>query len=164
MREEEPTPKNRHPDPEANQPADRVTDAETSGAGAGDSAGADAGESQTGSNDANASDQQNPDTMRVFEEDVVEALKHVYDPEIPINVYELGLIYSVYVSDNNDVDVEMTLTTPNCPEAENIPPKARGMIKKMVPGVNQVTINLVWEPPWTMEMMSEDAKLALGLF
>jgi FeS assembly SUF system protein len=103
-------------------------------------------------------------TMRVFEEDVVEALKHVYDPEIPINVYELGLIYSVYVSDNNDVHVEMTLTTPNCPEAENIPPKARGMIKKMVPGVNSVEINLVWDPPWTMEMMSEDAKLALGLF
>ena len=104
------------------------------------------------------------DTMRVFEEDVMEALRNVYDPEIPINVYELGLIYNVEVSEANDVKVEMTLTTPNCPEAQNIPPKAKGMIKKMVPGVNEVNVELVWEPPWTMEMMSEDAKLALGLF
>jgi FeS assembly SUF system protein len=144
MREEEPT--NQQHEAEAGQPE----------------------KPDASSNDAQPSnapqDGDQPETLRVFEEDVVEALKNVYDPEIPINVYELGLIYSVYVSDNNDVQVEMTLTTPNCPEAENIPPKARGMIKKMVPGVNEVTINLVWEPAWTMEMMSEDAKLALGLY
>jgi len=155
MREEEPT--NEHGESES--PADATPQAEAEST---EPFSAEPASGAASSGDASGGSQ--PETMRVFEEDVVEALKNVYDPEIPINVYELGLIYSVYVSDNNDVQVEMTLTTPNCPEAENIPPKARGMIKKMVPGVNNVEINLVWEPPWTMEMMSEDAKLALGLY
>jgi FeS assembly SUF system protein len=151
MREEQPTPKDEHPKPEpsAAQPDPEQTDQDT---GAGPAEQPAAGETEQSN------------TLRVYEEDVVEALKNVYDPEIPINVYELGLIYGVSVDESNNVYVEMTLTTPNCPEAENIPPKARGMIKKMVPGVSNVEINLVWEPAWTMEMMSEDAKLALGLF
>lgn len=110
----------------------------------------------TESNSADAS-------LRVFEADVVEALRHVHDPEIPVNVYDLGLIYAVSVSEANHVHVEMTLTTPSCPEAEQIPPRAKGTIQKMVPGVTSVEVNLVWEPPWTMDMMSEDAKLALGM-
>jgi FeS assembly SUF system protein len=147
MREEEPLNENQ-------QPAQSAGD-QTSPAG-------DAEQNETSPQDQAGGDK--PGTLRVFEEDVVEALKHVYDPEIPINVYELGLIYNVYVNDNNDVKVEMTLTTPNCPEAQNIPPKTKGMIKKMVPGVNEVNVELVWEPAWTTDMMSEDAKLALGLF
>jgi len=144
MREEEPTPQS------SSNPPDAEASAEPQAQAGPDSTGAEAGEQG--------------ETMRVFEEDVMEALRNVYDPEIPINVYELGLIYNVEVSDTNDVNVEMTLTTPNCPEAQNIPPKAKGMIKKMVPGVSEVTVELVWDPPWTTEMMSEDAKLALGLF
>jgi FeS assembly SUF system protein len=163
MREEEPTPQSSHraPDQAEDVPAGEKSQAESEGQPQSEAPASETGDSSQPASEANA---EQGGTLRVFEEDVVEALKHVYDPEIPINVYELGLIYGVSVDDQNNVHVEMTLTTPNCPEAENIPPKARGMIKKMVPGVNQVEINLVWEPAWTMEMMSEDAKLALGLF
>lgn len=102
--------------------------------------------------------------VRVFNEDIIEALRHVHDPEIPVNIYDLGLIYDLDISDDNDVRVTMTLTTPNCPEAQNIPRHIQEAIHQHVPGVGKVTIDLVWQPRWTREMMSEDAKLALDMF
>jgi len=99
----------------------------------------------------------------IFEADVVEALKTVHDPEIPVNVYDLGLIYTVDI-DGNDVDIKMTLTTPNCPEAQNIPASVQKAVKKYVPGVETVGVELVWEPKWTKDRMSEDAQLALDFF
>ena len=93
---------------------------------------------------------------------IVEALKTVFDPEIPVNIYELGLIYDVSVADGGKASIRMTLTTPMCPAAEELPPevetKARG-----VPGVTSVELELVWEPPWAPEMMSEAARLDLGM-
>ena len=102
--------------------------------------------------------------MKVFQEDVIEALRTVHDPEIPINVYDLGLIYDVDVDEGNAVSVRMTLTTPNCPEAQSIPRRAEEAIRQHVPGVGEVKVEIVWEPRWTREMMSEDAQLALGMF
>jgi FeS assembly SUF system protein len=99
----------------------------------------------------------------IFEQDVVEALKTVRDPEIPVNIHDLGLIYGVRI-EQDVVHVTMTLTTPNCPEAEMLPVKVREAVKHYVPGVAKVKVSLVWEPRWTREMMSEDAKLALGMF
>ncbi len=99
---------------------------------------------------------------RVFKEDVEEALRTVHDPEIPINIYDLGLIYGIKATDAGRVKVVMTLTTPNCPEAEAIPRKVQEAIRQHVPGVTDVEVELVWEPRWTRERMSEDAQLALG--
>jgi FeS assembly SUF system protein len=93
---------------------------------------------------------------------IVDELKTVFDPEIPVNIYELGLIYRVSVNEGGAAHIKMTLTTPMCPAAEELPPevesKARG-----VDGVTGVTLDLVWDPPWTVEMMSEAAKLELGM-
>jgi FeS assembly SUF system protein len=102
-------------------------------------------------------------SVTVFEADVVEALRTVYDPEIPINIYDLGLIYELRITPDQDVLVQMTLTTPNCPEAERMPVKVREAIQAGVPGVRRVVVSVVWDPPWTREMMSEDARMALGL-
>lgn len=99
----------------------------------------------------------------IFEADVVEALKTVHDPEIPVNIYDLGLIYTINIKDNT-VDIKMTLTTPNCPEAQNIPASVQNAVKQYVPGVEQVGVELVWEPKWTKDRMSEDAQLALDFF
>ncbi len=93
---------------------------------------------------------------------VVEALKSVYDPEIPVNIYELGLIYSVNINDTGKVDIEMTLTSPACPVAGSLPPEVEGRIKS-IPGVTDCTVKVVWEPTWGMHMMSEEAKLQLNL-
>ena len=94
-------------------------------------------------------------------EKIIEALRTVYDPEIPVNIYELGLIYDVSVGDDGSASIQMTLTTPMCPAAEQLPPevetKARG-----VEGVSQVQLDLVWDPPWNPDMMSEAARLELG--
>ena len=93
---------------------------------------------------------------------VVDALRTVYDPEIPVDIYELGLIYEIEADEAGLVKIVMTLTSPMCPVAETLPPeveaKARG-----VGGVKDVTLDLVWEPPWSPEMMSEAAKLELGM-
>ena len=101
----------------------------------------------------------NPDAIR---EHVIEQLKTVFDPEIPVNIYELGLIYKVDVAADGATQVTMTLTTPMCPAAEELPPevetKARG-----VPGVTSVQLDLVWDPPWSPDMMSDAAKLDLGM-
>ena len=93
---------------------------------------------------------------------VVEEIKKIYDPEIPVNIYELGLIYKVEVDDKNKVNVDMTLTSPNCPVAESLPKEVKENIMK-VEGVSEVSLSLVWEPPWDKDKMSEAAKLELNL-
>ena len=96
-----------------------------------------------------------------IEEKIVAMLKTVYDPEIPVNVYDLGLIYKIDVSDNGDVALDMTLTAPNCPAADFIMEDIRQKVES-VEGVTSATINLVFEPEWDKDMMSEEAKLELG--
>ena len=93
---------------------------------------------------------------------VIEAVKKIYDPEIPVNIYELGLIYKIDVDEKNKVNVDMTLTSPNCPVAESLPKEVKENIMK-VEGVSDVNLNLVWEPPWDKNKMSEAAKLELNL-
>ena len=93
---------------------------------------------------------------------VIEEVKKIYDPEIPVNIYELGLIYKIEVDEKNKVNVDMTLTSPNCPVAESLPKEVKENIMK-VEGVSDVNLNLVWEPPWDKDRMSEAAKLELNL-
>jgi FeS assembly SUF system protein len=95
-------------------------------------------------------------------EKIVDALKTCYDPEIPVNIYELGLIYKVDVEDDNRVLVDMTLTSPNCPVAESLPIEVQDKVKG-VEGVAGCEVNLVWDPPWHPSMMSEEAQLELGM-
>ena len=93
---------------------------------------------------------------------IVDALQTVYDPEIPVSIYELGLIYNIEIKDNFDVNITMTLTTPNCPEAQSIPEKVADTVL-LVNGVKDVKVQITWEPPWSQEKMTEAAKLELGL-
>ena len=93
---------------------------------------------------------------------VIEKIKKIYDPEIPVNIYELGLIYKIEVDDKNKVNVDMTLTSPNCPVAESLPKDVKNIIMT-IEGVSDVNLNLVWEPPWNKDKMSEAAKLELNL-
>ena len=93
---------------------------------------------------------------------VIEVIKKIFDPEIPVNIYELGLIYKIEVDEKNKVNIDMTLTSPNCPVAESLPNEVKENIKK-VEGVSDVNLNLVWEPPWDKDKMSEAAKLELNL-
>jgi FeS assembly SUF system protein len=95
-------------------------------------------------------------------EAVVEALKEIYDPEIPVNIYDLGLVYGVEVSPEAGVVVTMTLTTPHCPVAESMPGEVELRVGA-VPGVRDAEVNLVWDPPWDMEKMTDEAKLELGM-
>ncbi|MES9861664.1 MAG: SUF system Fe-S cluster assembly protein [Candidatus Thiodiazotropha sp. LLP2] len=95
-------------------------------------------------------------------DDLIDALRTVYDPEIPINIYDLGLIYRLDIDDQGSVEVEMTLTAPACPVAGTLP-KEVGRVIDAVPGVRDATIRLVWQPPWSKERMSEEALLQLGL-
>ena len=88
-------------------------------------------------------------------------LCQIYDPEIPVNIYELGLIYDVQISGDNDVKISMTFTAPNCPVAESLPVEIKEKVEK-INGVNKATIDVTWEPPWDKSMMSEEAKLELG--
>ena len=92
---------------------------------------------------------------------VVKVLKTVYDPEIPVDIYELGLIYDVFLNESNDVKVLMTLTTPNCPVADSLPEEVKNKIKE-IPQVNEVEIEMTFDPPWSKDLMSEEAKLELG--
>jgi len=94
--------------------------------------------------------------------DIIGAMKTVYDPEIPVDIYELGLIYGVDISDDGVVSITMTLTTPMCPAAEILPPEVEAKTR-MVEGVTDVDLELVWDPPWSMDMMSEAARLELNL-
>ena len=95
-------------------------------------------------------------------EQIIEEIKKIYDPELPVNIYELGLIYDVTVENENSAKIKMTLTTPNCPVAESLPIQVKDSVKE-VEGVNEVELDLVWEPPWDQTMMSEAAKLELNL-
>ena len=96
-----------------------------------------------------------------LENKVVEVLKSVYDPEIPVDIYELGLIYDVIILEDNNVDVIMTLTSPSCPVAESLPAEVEQKIMGL-DEINKAEVKIVWDPPWDKEMMSEAAKLELG--
>jgi len=103
-----------------------------------------------------------PITAFPLEVQVIEAIQTCYDPEIPVNIYELGLIYDLRVSAEGDVEIKMTLTSPHCPVAGSLPGEVQEKVRT-VPGVKDVKLELVWDPPWEMSKMSEAAKLALGL-
>jgi len=103
----------------------------------------------------------NEESAHPLTEKVVEALKTVYDPEIPVNIYDLGLIYGITISDEGVVDLDMTLTAPGCPVAEHFPTWVEDAVKT-VDGVTDAHVELVWDPPWNPERMSEEAKLELG--
>ncbi|MCT4557989.1 MAG: SUF system Fe-S cluster assembly protein [Pelagimonas sp.] len=100
-------------------------------------------------------------TDHALYDSVVEACRTVFDPEIPVNIYDLGLIYTVDINDQNEVRVIMTLTAPGCPVAGDMPGWVAEAIEPL-PGVKQVDVELVWEPPWGMDMMSDEARLELG--
>jgi FeS assembly SUF system protein len=104
-----------------------------------------------------------PEELEAFGSELIAALKSVYDPEIPVDIYELGLIYKVDVADNKDVTIDMTLTAPGCPVAGEMPNMVRDALLT-VPGVGEVTVNMTFDPPWTPERMSEEAKLELNMF
>ena len=107
-------------------------------------------------------DQQTSITDMVLEQQIVDALRNVYDPEIPVNIYDLGLIYSINISDTQSVYIEMTLTTPGCPVAQTFPGTVECAVR-CVDGIEDVHVELVWDPPWTKDRMTEDALLSLGL-
>ena len=94
--------------------------------------------------------------------EIITALQGVYDPEIPVSIYDLGLIYDIIIKKNGDVRIIMTLTTPHCPEAQSIPEKVADVVS-VLKGVNEVKVEITWEPPWTQEKMTDEAKLELGL-
>ena len=101
--------------------------------------------------------------MQNIKEKIIEEIKKIYDPEIPVNIYELGLIYKLEVDEKNKVNIDMTLTSPNCPVAESLPNQVKETIMKIT-GVSDVDLKLVWEPPWTKDRMSEAAKLELNIW
>jgi len=118
--------------------------------------------SSAGTHEAWSPDGPIPST-RVSEVAVLDAVKTVYDPEIPVDIYELGLVYAVEIADDGAVKIDMTLTTPSCPSAQELP----GMVEdavRTVPNVSSVKVEIVWDPPWDPSRMSEDAKLALNMY
>lgn len=98
-----------------------------------------------------------------LQDQVIDAIRTVYDPEIPVNIVELGLIYECDISEDGKAKIEMTVTAPNCPAANELPLQVE-MAARGVPGITDVTVELVWTPPWTPDRMSEDAKLQLNMF
>lgn len=98
----------------------------------------------------------------ILQDRIIQVLKTIHDPEIPVDIYELGLIYNIDIDDNNDVLIVMTLTAPNCPVADNLPLEVEEAVKR-TEGVNNVQIQLTFEPAWSPEKISDEAKLALGL-
>jgi FeS assembly SUF system protein len=104
-----------------------------------------------------------PEKSKELKSGIVEALSAVFDPEMPVNIYDLGLIYDVIVDASSAVGIRMTLTAPACPAAQSLPEQVRTAVAG-VPGVIDVKVDVVWEPPWTRERMSEAAKLQLGIF
>jgi FeS assembly SUF system protein len=104
-----------------------------------------------------------PVPVEELREKVIEALATCYDPEIPVNIYELGLIYDIDISPERAVHVRMTLTSPGCPVAGSLPPEVEAKVRA-VPGVSAARVEVVWDPPWTMERMSEAARVQLGFF
>jgi FeS assembly SUF system protein len=104
-----------------------------------------------------------PEELERLKNDLVAALKTVYDPEIPVDIYELGLIYRLEVDDDRNIDLDMTLTAPGCPVAGDMPGWVENAVSA-VPGVGRVKVNLVFDPPWDMSRMSDEARLALNMF
>lgn len=100
-------------------------------------------------------------TYLQLESEILKVIKEVFDPEIPVNIYDLGLIYEIDVDDYDNVDIKMTLTAPNCPVADSMPNEVKEKVKA-VEGVNNVNLEMVFDPPWSASMMSEEAKLVLG--
>ena len=100
--------------------------------------------------------------MNEIKNKVIEEIKKIHDPEIPVNIYELGLIYKIEVDEKNKVNIDMTLTSPNCPVAESLPKEVQESIMQ-VEEIEDVDLELVWDPPWTKDMMSDAAKLELNL-
>jgi len=104
-----------------------------------------------------------PEEMSRLTDDIVGAIKTVYDPEIPADIYELGLIYRVDVSDDRDVTIDMTLTTPNCPSAAELPAQVENAVSG-VTGVREAKVNIVWDPPWDPSRMSDEARAVLNMW
>ena len=102
-------------------------------------------------------------SSKITEEQVIECIKTVMDPEIPVNLYDLGLIYEIKINDNNDIKIKMTLTNPNCPVAGTMPESVGKSVEK-ISNLNSIEVSLVWYPKWNKELMSEEAKLALDIF
>ncbi len=100
---------------------------------------------------------------KIKEEQVIECIRSVMDPEIPVNLYDLGLIYEIKINDNNDIKIKMTLTNPNCPVAGSMPESVGKSLEKLT-NLNSIEVFLVWEPKWNKDLMSEEAKLALDIF
>ena len=109
-----------------------------------------------------AKDESNGGAGSDLQASVVEVLKSIYDPEIPVDIYELGLIYGVDISEDGDATITMTLTTPHCPVAESLPQEVELRVLS-VPGIRDAVVNLVWEPPWDPSKMSDEARLELGM-
>ena len=101
--------------------------------------------------------------MKLLKDSIIEQLKTVYDPEIPVNIYDLGLIYNLDIDLKNNIIIKMTLTTPNCPVADTMPENV-GKAVSEIEGISSIRVELVWEPKWSKDMMTEDAKLALDIF
>ena len=103
------------------------------------------------------------DNIEILKEKVIQVCKNVYDPEIPVNIYDLGLIYDIQITENNDIVILMTLTAPNCPEAGAMPSELGEAIKE-IEGIGEVKVFLTFDPPWDKERLTEEAKLILGFF
>jgi FeS assembly SUF system protein len=105
----------------------------------------------------------NDEQMQMLGEQAIDVLRDIYDPEIPVNIYELGLIYDLAVNEDADIKITMTLTSPNCPVAESLPVEVKERVKAL-DVVNDVEVELTFDPPWTKDNMSEEARLELGMF
>jgi len=103
------------------------------------------------------------DELARLTDEIVNAIKTVYDPEIPADIYELGLIYKIDIGDDRNVAIDMTLTTPNCPSAQELPTMVENAVAS-VPGVGPVTVNIVWDPPWEPSRMSDEARVVLNMW
>lgn len=106
-------------------------------------------------------DDMDKEAIKKLEENIIVSLKEIYDPEIPVDIFELGLIYEVKIKKNGVVEVDMTLTSPNCPVAESLPIDVKNKVESVL-GVAEATVNIVFDPPWVKDMMSEEAQLELG--
>lgn len=104
-----------------------------------------------------------PEELETLTAAMIKELKTVFDPEIPVDIFELGLIYKIDIADNKDVAIDMTLTAPGCPVAGEMPGWVKEAVQR-IPGLGEVTVNMVFEPPWTPERMSDEAKLELNMF
>ena len=112
---------------------------------------------------ATAGKKNNSSTRFIDKSEIVESLKTIHDPELPVNIYDLGLIYDIRLIDKNDLKIKMSLTAPGCPVAGEMPGQVANTLAK-IPNVGLIEVELVWEPAWTKDRMSEDAKLALDIY